>query len=84
MKNAVERNPTNLEIRFMRFSIQHHTPAFLGLSKDLEEDRKAIYRQFKNRKFGLADADLIRTMAIFMIQSERCLKEELVVFKNYI
>jgi len=84
MKRAVDLDPNNLEIRFMRFSIQHHTPAFLGFSKDLDEDRKAIYRQFKNRKFGLADADLIRNMAAFMIQSERCLKEELLVFKKYI
>lgn len=84
MKKAVEQEPSNLEIRFMRFSIQHHTPSFLGFSKDLEEDRKAIVRQFKNRKFGLADAALIRNMAAFMIDSDRCLKEELILFKKYI
>lgn len=84
MKKAVELDPNNLEIRFMRFSIQHYTPAFLGFSKDLEEDRRAIVRQFRNRKFGLADANLIRNMAAFMIESDRCLKEELPVFKKYI
>jgi len=84
MKVAVERDPTNLEIRFMRFSIQHYTPSFLGFSKDLEEDRKAIIRQFRIRKFGLADKALIRNMAVFMIESDRCLKEELIVFKKYI
>lgn len=84
MKLAVEGDPTNLEIRFMRFSIQHHTPSFLGFSKDLEEDRKAIVKEFKNRKFGHANTALIRNMAVFMIQSDRCLKEELVVFKKYI
>lgn len=84
MKLAVEGDPTNLEIRFMRFSIQHFTPSFLGYSKDLEEDRKAIVRQFKNRKFGLADAALVRNMAVFMIDSGRCLKDELVLFKKYI
>jgi len=84
MKIAVNRDPNNLEILFMRFSIQHYTPSFLGFSKDLEEDRKAIVRQFKNRKFGHADTALIRNMAAFMIQSERCLKEELIVFKKYI
>lgn len=84
MKKAVERDPNNLEIRFMRFTIQHYTPSFLGFSKDLDEDRKAIVRQFKNRKFGLADAPLIRNIAAFMIESDRCLKEELPVFKKYI
>lgn len=84
MKKAVDRDPNNLEIRFMRFTIQHNTPSFLGFSKDLEEDRKAIVRQFKNKKFGLADAPLIRNIAAFMIESDRCLKEELPVFKKYI
>lgn len=84
MKSAVERDPNNLEIRFMRFSIQHYTPSFLGFSKDLEEDRKVVVRQFRNKKFGLADAALIRNIALFMIESDRCLKEELMVFKKYI
>jgi len=84
MKKAVDRDPNNLEIRFMRFTIQHYTPSFLGFSKDLDEDRKAIVRQFKSRKFGLADASLIRNMAAFMIESDRCLKEELIIFKKYI
>lgn len=83
MKKAVDRDPNNLEIRFMRFTIQHYTPAFLGFSKDLEEDRKAIVRQFRNKKFGLADQALIKNMATFMIQSDRCLKEELIVLKKY-
>jgi hypothetical protein len=56
----------------------------LGFSKDLEEDRKAIIRQFRIRKFGLADMALIRNMAAFMIESDRCLIEELIVFKKYI
>ena len=84
MKKAVEQDPNNLEIRFMRFSIQHYTPSFLGFSKDLEEDRKAIVKQFRSRKFGLADAVLIRNIAAFMIESDRCVKEELIVFKKYI
>lgn len=84
MKIAVEKDPNNLEIRFMRFSIQHYTPAFLGFSKDLEEDRKVIVKQFKNKKFGNADDVLIRNIAAFMIQSDRCLKDELLLFKKYI
>ncbi len=84
MKKAVERDPNNLEIRFMRFTIQHYTPSFLGFSKDLDEDRKAIVRQFKNKKFGFADVPLIKNIAAFMIESDRCMKEELIVFKKYI
>lgn len=84
MKRAVSRDPVNLEIRFMRFSIQHYTPSFLGFSKDLDEDRKVIAGQFRLKKFGLADAALVRNIAGFMISSERCSKDELVLFKKYV
>jgi hypothetical protein len=70
--------------RGRRFSFHHHTPVFLGFNKNLEEDRKDIYRIFKNRRFGLTDSDLIRNMATFIIESNHCLKEELTVFKKYI
>ena len=84
MKSAVSRDPANLEIRFMRFSIQHYTPSFLGFSKDLDEDRKVIAGQYRLRKFGLADEALVRNIAAFMINSNRCSKDELVLFKKYV
>src|SRR5688572_9353908 len=39
---AINNAPENAEIRFLRFSIQHFVPAFLGLSNNIEEDKKII------------------------------------------
>ena len=83
MKIAVDKESDNLEIRFMRFSIQHYTPAFLGYSKDLEEDRKVIVAQFTNKTFGTANS-LIQGIADFMIKSKRCSASELLLFKKYV
>lgn len=84
MKEAVNRDPSNMEIRFMRFSIQHYTPSFLGFSKDLDEDLKVIAKQYRAKHFGLADKELVRNIAAFMINSKRCPKEELALFKKYV
>ncbi len=84
MKISVDKEPDNLEIRFMRFSIQHYTPAFLGYSKELGEDRKAIVANFRSKTFGLADAALIQSIAGFMIKSKRCSASEILLLKKYV
>lgn len=81
---AVEAKPDDLEIRFMRFSLQHYTPEFLGFSKNLEEDRQAIARLFEQRKFGRSDSDLVRSIAKFMIDSNRCTNREVLLFKKFV
>ncbi|PWS27116.1 hypothetical protein DHW03_14025 [Pedobacter yonginense] len=84
MERAVNLDKENMEIRFMRFSIQHFTPAFLGFSKELTIDRKEIVKHYQNNNFGLADAELIKNVANFMIQSNRCTPAEIKIFKKYI
>ncbi|WP_155975685.1 hypothetical protein [Daejeonella oryzae] len=84
LKSAVSKDPSNMEIRFMRFSIQHYTPAFLGYSKELDEDRREIIRQFKNRSFGVADQSLVNSIARFMIESKRCSPADLLVLKKFV
>ena len=44
-REAVRRNPEHLEVRFLRFSIQHHLPAFLNESRELAADRQALLAQ---------------------------------------
>ena len=83
LKSAIGKETDNLEIRFMRFSIQHYTPAFLGYSKELDEDRKEIIRQFRNKSFGIADKALIKSVAIFMIESQRCSPADVNILKKF-
>jgi hypothetical protein len=68
-REAVTQDSENVEIRYLRFSIQHHLPAFLGMSHDLERDAQVIVRHLPRFK-GTAHmkTEIIR----FMIESGRC------------
>ncbi|WP_443944709.1 hypothetical protein ACJVDH_17590 [Pedobacter sp. AW1-32] len=84
MKKAIEMDSENMEIRFMRFSIEHFTPSFLGFSKELAEDREEIVKHYQQQNFGLADKTLIKNVAKFMIDSKRCTPAEVKIFQKYI
>lgn len=84
LEKALRVEPNNLEIRFMRFSIQHYTPAFLGYSKELAEDRQMIIKQFGKKNFGQTDAAFRASIAKFMITSDRCTPEEVKLLRKYI
>ncbi|KQS35282.1 hypothetical protein ASG14_13925 [Pedobacter sp. Leaf194] len=83
MQKAIDLDKENMEIRFMRFSIQHFTPSFLGFSKDLVVDRKEIVKHYQNNNFGIADKELIKNVAKFMIDSKRCTDQELKILKKF-
>ncbi|MNK46755.1 hypothetical protein D3C87_655450 [compost metagenome] len=84
MKKAIEMDKEDMEIRFMRFSIEFYTPSFLGFSKDLAEDKKEIVKHYQNGNFGLADKELVRNVAKFMIDSKRCTDTEIKIFKKHL
>lgn len=83
MQKAIDLDKENMELRFMRFSIEHFTPSFLGLSKELAIDRKEIVKHYQNHHFGHADTELIKNVAKFMVESKRCTAEEIKLFKKY-
>ncbi|TCD10724.1 hypothetical protein EZ449_07490 [Pedobacter frigidisoli] len=83
MQKAINMDKENMEIRFMRFSIEHFTPGFLGFSKDLTVDRKEIVKHYQNNNFVVADKELIKNVAKFMIESKRCTAEEIKILKKF-
>ena len=83
MNMAVAGAPMNLEIRFMRFSIQHYTPSFLGYSKQLAEDRQVLVKLYDTQNFGTADALFVKSIAQFMLDSKRCTEAEKQLFKKF-
>jgi hypothetical protein len=72
MQSAVIGDPHNIEIRFMRFSIQYNVPGFLGYGKNLTDDREEIVKQISRRNFGTADKELTVNIIKFLIESKRC------------
>lgn len=74
---AVALAPHNIEIRFLRFAIQHHLPGFLQLSGDLEEDMSVLKENMiRFREFHL-EPDHVVTFVRFFKESQRFSHTEL-------
>jgi hypothetical protein len=84
MQQAINQDEENMEIRFMRFSIEYYTPSFLGFSKNLDKDQKEIVKHYQNNNFGQTDAALIKNIAKFMIDTKRCTPEEIKILQKKI
>lgn len=84
IQKAIDMDKENLEIRFMRFSIEFYTPSFLGFSKDLVQDKKEIVKHYQNENFGLADRELVKNVAKFMIDSKKCSSAEVKILTKHL
>ncbi|PTR00829.1 hypothetical protein C8P68_10156 [Mucilaginibacter yixingensis] len=73
---AVQQDPHNIEIRFLRFSMEHYVPGFLGFSKNLQADKVEIITQLRAGHHGTADAVTVKTIMEFLAQSKRCTVQE--------
>jgi len=66
-EQAVSLDPQNPEIRFLRFSVESNLPAFLGLSKHVDEDKEMLLNAaLSHPKSGL-DAESFRTVRSFLV-----------------
>ncbi len=82
ISKAVEMEPNNVEIRFLRFSIQHHLPGLLGMSKELTEDKEFIVDSARRMRMPKLDEYLYKFIYRFMCDSGRCTSEELEILKK--
>lgn len=80
-RQAVSLSPENLEIRFIRMSIQINTPAILGLSNDWPEDKRILIQHIEASELI---PDLKRAVIIFLIDSKKCSPEEVIYLKSLI
>ena len=71
LDRAVNREPNNLEIRFIRFSILHNLPGFLGYGKERNDDMMVIVSQLAKGDFTKYDPKLQKNVIEFMLESER-------------
>ncbi|MEJ6980628.1 hypothetical protein WG906_09225 [Pedobacter sp. P351] len=84
LEAAVSKSPDNLEIRFLRFSLEHYIPAFLGYSKHLEADKRKIIELAKQKKFGAMDKPLLLNLVGFMKETKRCSPLEIATLEQVI
>ena len=81
MAVAVQSDPKNIEIRFLRFSYEHYVPAFLGYSKHLQDDRRVIVQELATGNLGQMPRELVPGIVQFLQASGRCSPAELARLK---
>jgi hypothetical protein len=69
-EKAVAADSRNVEIRFLRFSVQHYVPGFLGYSSNLDDDKEVILKNLT--QFMVVEKQLASSVVDFMIESGRC------------
>jgi hypothetical protein len=70
---AVEKDPQDVEVRFLRFSLYHNVPKMFSDEKLLAEDKQMMVRNLKNSPLP---GYMKKTIADFLIASKRLTKEE--------
>jgi hypothetical protein len=71
-EKAVAADPHNIEIRFMRFSVEDSVPGFLGYKKNLVPDSEEIITQLEKKNYGTADKILTIEIIKYLANSRRC------------
>jgi len=66
---ALESEPDNIEIRFLRYTILYHLPSFLGYSEEQKADAGAILRLLLNKQTDHISDKLVKGILDFMIES---------------
>ncbi len=64
LEQALKKEPNNVELRYLRFSIQCNTPSFLDYYGQKQTDKLFLLKQTKAMK----DADLKNRIVQFMLQ----------------
>ncbi len=75
---AIEKQPNNIEIRFVRMSVQQNVPKFLGYNFNLEEDKKFIFSRLDKVK----SPELQSYIKEYILHSNHFTEEEKNVFSQ--
>lgn len=81
---AISKSPNNLELRFLRFSIQHYLPSFLGQSKNIEEDKTVMLKELSANNYATEDKPIAINVAKFLLESKRCSTEQILTLKKIV
>lgn len=74
LEKAIHLDPENLELRYLRFTVQTSAPEFLGYRKSIHADKKFILDSIYDRKS--TDKDLINRMVEYVLRTKYCTTKE--------
>ncbi|WP_316809740.1 hypothetical protein [Pedobacter heparinus] len=72
IESAVKKSPENVEIRFLRFSVQTNLPAFLGYNGHIAADKFFLMEKLNT----IEDLELKQRAVKFLSSSKYCSEEE--------
>ncbi|AFM04157.1 hypothetical protein Fleli_1758 [Bernardetia litoralis DSM 6794] len=73
-EKAINDDSKDIEIRFLRFSVQHNVPDFLRKNREFEEDKTILVENFENADF---DTEFREFIISYLKDSKRFEKNEL-------
>ncbi|MEM9985435.1 MAG: hypothetical protein AAF804_10095 [Bacteroidota bacterium] len=69
-RQAVKLDPENIEIRFLRYSIQYNLPRYLHESGDMSEDKAVIFRNLASFQRFHLDTQHLQSFLNFFEQHQ--------------
>jgi hypothetical protein len=75
-EHAVSQDPSNAEVRFLRFSVESNLPAFLGLSTHVEEDKDFLLKAALRHPQSGLDDEAFNTVRGFLVGRGHVSEEE--------
>lgn len=82
MDEAVIAEPENLEIRFLRLSVEFHVPKVLGFSNHMMEDKQVIMSKLMLSNELPYDSRFTKYIMYFMIETELYGQQEIALIKS--
>lgn len=79
IESAVKSESSNIEIRYIRLSVQENSPKFLGYDKNIKEDKQFILRNFAT----ISSKDLKEIIKDFGLKSKNFDEKDKAVFKIF-
>lgn len=83
LDDAAAADPSNYEIRFLRFATQDKAPGFLGYNDNLDEDKKYLISNLSKGRGFIKDDKVFRMITGFLLKSKSLNQTEKKIVNDY-
>lgn len=84
LDEAVDSDPSNFEIRFLRFATQDKAPGFLGYNDNLDEDKNYMLSNLPKGRSAIKDDKVFKEIAGFLQKSGNLDQKEKKIVNDYL
>ena len=84
LDQALKRDPGNLELRFLRFTVQTNAPEFLGYTRNILADKTFILNSLENDADKTIAQELRIKIVEYLLQTKYCTPPERSRVESYL